>query len=438
LVGSEHSTNGQLCSNGIVLVTDRLNHILGLEQNEGAETVSVEPGVLLSDLTEWLDKKGRSIGYSVIGYRGVTIGGAIATAAHGSSIRHNTMMSSLIASITLVTADGKMTEFSEKNTDAETFRALRANLGMLGAVVNIRLHVQPQFNLHVQVTSHSDSALFEKGGVIKQVSSCDFGQLLWFPHVHSFLRTCGNETQEVAEANASNTLLSPPIPSFILKPYSLVLQYGTCSHSLNVLLEDLRYLSLRILPPFEKKKAVGGILPASDVIGPSHQMLSSSDNQEGVNMFITDWEIAIPISSAEAALRDLKKLILNSDTALPVTGLFMRFSPADDATLLGHTTVGADLGKNEPVMLVEFPTFRPLGYSHDQMDKYNLNYRNMLGLLIEKYHGRAHLGKNEDWVFKREFQLKTYGDRLQRFQNVMHSLDPRGVFKNSFGELIFP
>ena len=55
-------------------------------------------------------------------------------------------------------------------------------------------------------------------------------------------------------------------------------------------------------------------------------------------------------------------------------------------------------------------------------------------LIIEKFHGRAHWGKNEDWIFQSENQLGNFGDKFDRFRKVVKQLDPNGVFSNEFSK----
>ncbi len=436
VIGNAHTTNHQICSDGIIITTEKLRHIIGIEKYDGKDTVVVEPGATLDELTEWLHQRNQSLGYAIIGYRGVSIAGAIATGAHGSSPHHTAVLSSLVESITLVKADGTLAELSANNTDPDTFKALRANLGMLGAVVRIRLRIFPQFNLHVHVTYGQDKEMIRGNGVLSAIRNCDYGQIHWFPHAKKYVKTCGNKTYELPDKNANNTLLSPPIPSFIVKPFPLVLQYGACHQNLNILLEDLRYLSLKILPPFEKNNFFHNSTPSTNVIGPSHRMMSSLYNQDKQSMYVSDWEIAVPLSYAQDALVDLQQLFLQSGASFPLTGIFIRFAPAEDTTLMAHTSAGGEFHLHEPAVMIEFPYFRPLGFPRSLATDYLKSYKKMAKLLIEKYHGRAHFGKNQDWVFPLEIKLGNYEDHLRRFMNVVHNFDPHGVFSNDFSQIL--
>ncbi|HEY0134569.1 MAG TPA: FAD-binding oxidoreductase, partial [Nannocystis sp.] len=110
--GRQHTSNGQLCTSGIIVSTARMKHALHIERFEGFETVVTEPGIRMGDLTDWLDARGRSLGFAVLGTRDPTIAGAIATGSHGSSPQHNSVVSNLVQSIELVDANGDVREYT--------------------------------------------------------------------------------------------------------------------------------------------------------------------------------------------------------------------------------------------------------------------------------------------------------------------------------------
>ena len=72
-----------------------------------------------------------------------TVGGAVATATHGSSLRHGSL-SSQVVSLTVALANGTVCELSERNNEpnSKVFDAARAGLGRFGVVVRVRLRIQ--------------------------------------------------------------------------------------------------------------------------------------------------------------------------------------------------------------------------------------------------------------------------------------------------------
>jgi hypothetical protein len=92
------------------------------------------------------------------------------------------------------------------------FRALAANVGMLGVVTRVGLRVEPRFNLDVKVDFSGDDVLWTKG-VEDLVADCDWGQLVWLPRAGKVMRMCGMRTLQETQPGASNSLLAPHVTS---------------------------------------------------------------------------------------------------------------------------------------------------------------------------------------------------------------------------------
>ena len=81
VVGNLHSATNMLCNKSTVISTKNLNKVIGLEKYQGEDVVNVQAGVTIGELSEWLHERKKSLGYTMIGYRGVTVAGVTATAA---------------------------------------------------------------------------------------------------------------------------------------------------------------------------------------------------------------------------------------------------------------------------------------------------------------------------------------------------------------------
>lgn len=438
-LGRAHSTSGLICSNGVVIVMENLNKIVGLEKNSlGQEFVNLEPGVNIEQLTEWLHSRGRSLGVALAGFRGLSIGGAIATGVHGSSIKNTAVISSLVEAVSLIDGHGERREFDRSSSDQKFFKAVTANLGMLGVVVQLKLRVQRQFNLRIHTSYDDDFTLFGKKGLEKEISSCDYGLISWFPHSRKMMKICGVKTAEKEHLGAQNVLLNPFVPQFIIDPYKVVLHYGACFSGLNCMIEDLRYATLRLFPPFQFKNDLGYPFYTYDLVGPSHRMITSSLTRSQKEVLETDWEIAVPMSKAQKALEYMQRFLAQNKVCLPLLGVLIRFAPADDASLLAHTVAQGEFKKSEPAVLFEIPSYQPTGFNEDQLSSYQRPFEEFAQTLIRDFSGRAHWGKNSDSIFKYQKQFNRYGENLTQFENVRKELDPEGRFKNSFSEWVAP
>ena len=93
-----------------------------------------------------------------------TIGGAVATATHGSSLRRGSL-SSQVAGLEVVLANGTTTSFAETKTPRRIFDAARAHLGRLGAVTRVRLKItknHPVRRMSRDVSPETFASLVEK------------------------------------------------------------------------------------------------------------------------------------------------------------------------------------------------------------------------------------------------------------------------------------
>jgi FAD/FMN-containing dehydrogenase len=452
VVGRLHSANSQLCNGAVVISTERFNQIHGLDRIDGEEAVVVDPGVTMEALTEWLHDRRKSLGFAIMGFRGVSIAGAIGTGSHGSSAIHPAIISSRVLALELIDGRGRWIRVDHQGArmipsglpilapgvpTGDWLKAVRTHLGVLGAITKVWLRVEPQFNLEVQVTSFSDDKLIGKpDALLSQVKDCDYGQLNWFPGTERVVRTCGKKTTRPADAGAQNVLLNPTVPDAFVKPVKKVLQYGACHPGLNCLLEKARYATFKFQPPFEKKNSSGEPERTTEVVGPSHRLMSSVLTRHQDGFFQMDWELAVPASKAQAALEEVRRFASERKICLPLVGVFIRFAPSEDATLLAHTTSLGEFKAGEPVVFIEMPVYLPTAFPKEMAADYDSKYEDFARLLIEKFSGRAHWGKNRDWTLAWQTERDMYGPNFGRFRKVLGALDPGGLFQNEFSRKV--
>ncbi len=435
VIGRRHSSNAQLCSEGVVISTERLDHALYIERFEGVETVVTEPGIRYGDLTEWLHQRGRSLGFAVLGTRDPSIAGAIATASHGSSPKHTSVISALVESLEVVDAEGELREYRRSSTDPETWKTLTASLGLAGIVTRLRLRVEPTFNLDVQVTYHPDKSLGEGAGPIELVRECDYGQLVWFPGRGRVVKMCGIKSELPAEVGATNRLLKPDFKAWVAGPAERALHYGTCNQTFNcATLERVRYKQLLREPPFYRKPAEGaGDRSYHNVVGAGNRMMSSELTLAQQGILQHDFELAVPASRAAAAFAAAKAHFKDERVCLPLIGVFIRFSRVEEAAWIAHTGAAPPLfNEGEFVTFFEMPIYMPEGISAAARDEYMQKYRAIVETLIVEFGARPHWGKNDDWVFNLQRPAEAYGPRWEQYRRAVKRLDPDGVFANDW------
>lgn len=124
IFGERHSQTDIICTNGIPVDS---RGIRSFRMNNDGVTATIGSGVNLRDATEFLRKHGRGL-RTTPAYGNITIGGAIGTGSHGSTIKYNASISSQVVGLTVVDGTGRV----RKITDSEDLKAFRLNLGLLG------------------------------------------------------------------------------------------------------------------------------------------------------------------------------------------------------------------------------------------------------------------------------------------------------------------
>jgi L-gulonolactone oxidase len=137
-MGVANSWAPELVTTDVCLSTRGLDRILSLDP--ARRIVSVEAGVRLGDITTALAAHGLCLP-SLTFNPNVTIGGAVATATHGTSLRWGTL-SDQVAAMTIVTATGQIMRLGPESPPDE-LRAARVSVGMMGVITSLDLVAEP-------------------------------------------------------------------------------------------------------------------------------------------------------------------------------------------------------------------------------------------------------------------------------------------------------
>src|SRR5215475_3473104 len=141
-LGTRHSFSRVADTSGALLSTEHLNRIVEV----GERTVVVEAGIRYGELGRALAPHGLGLSnYASLPH--ISVGGAIATATHGSGARNQSLASS-VAAIDLVCAGGSLIHL---NRTDDRFEGAIVALGTLGLVVRVTLDAVAEFELRQQV-----------------------------------------------------------------------------------------------------------------------------------------------------------------------------------------------------------------------------------------------------------------------------------------------
>jgi xylitol oxidase len=164
-LGSRHSFNGIADSTQNQISLKALDT---MRVDKDARTVTVGSGVTYGQLCPWLDAQGYAL-HNLASLPHISVAGACATGTHGSGPRNGNLSTS-VAGLELVTADGKIITLSRQK-DGDRFLGSVVNLGGLGIMTSVTLNVEPTFqmkqvvyeNLSMDQLEHNMGAIFASG-----------------------------------------------------------------------------------------------------------------------------------------------------------------------------------------------------------------------------------------------------------------------------------
>ena len=187
-----HSFSDIALTDDVMVRLDRLDRVLGVDVESGL--VRVEAGIVLADLNRRLDAVGLAL-ENLGDIDRQTLGGAIATATHGTGAGWRNL-SSQVTAIELACADGQLRTIDPK-ADPDALRAARVGLGALGIVYAVTLRVLPAYTLRRVDRARPLSEVLSR--LDELAASFDHFEFYVFPHTDTAL--C-RETERTFEAPA--------------------------------------------------------------------------------------------------------------------------------------------------------------------------------------------------------------------------------------------
>ncbi|MGA8029113.1 MAG: D-arabinono-1,4-lactone oxidase [Bryobacteraceae bacterium] len=164
-LGSRHSFNDIADTSGDQISLKRLDQ---MTLDERSRTVMVGGGVNYGQLCPYLDTHGFAL-HNLASLPHISVAGARSTATHGSGIK-NGNLATAVSGLEIVTGDGEIVRLSREK-DGERFQGAVVDLGGFGVVTNLRLDVQPRYdmrqvvyrNLSMNELEHHLDEIFSSG-----------------------------------------------------------------------------------------------------------------------------------------------------------------------------------------------------------------------------------------------------------------------------------
>lgn len=172
VVGSAHSWNNHFETQELLLSLDNYNKVLNLDR--AAKTITVQSGIKLWQLNNFLDKYGLAL-INLGSINKQSVAGAISTGTHGTGIAFQCLASQVLQ-FSLILPDGTKRIF-EKGTDL--FNACVVSLGALGIISEVTLQVTDAFNLKEQTQTYSFDEVIEQLDSLLETN--DHFKIWWLP-----------------------------------------------------------------------------------------------------------------------------------------------------------------------------------------------------------------------------------------------------------------
>ena len=387
VVGTGHSWNATCLTQDTLINFDNYKNVLLLDKEK--LQVKIQPGIKLWQLNEYLDKEGLALkNLGSISYQSVA--GAISTGTHGSGINYQ-ILGSQIEEFSLIKADGeKVILHCER--DKELFNNCMVNLGCLGIISEITLHIVPAFNLHDYTVAVSFNEAVDR--LKELVNNTDHFKMWWFPHTDKMVLFRYTRTADKANDSAFRQWFLDELVSVSI--YRLLLKIGNIKRSWRKIIN--RLLELNFKTPLDRIEKSYKVFNVPEP--PLHREV--------------EW--AFDISVAQNLLRDYKQLINTSNHLINFIQE-IRFTKADDFALsacYGRDTIW--LG----------------AYNADNFGWEEL--MNDFEALAKKYNGRPHWGK--EFNVDKKYLQAVY-PKFKEFEELKKQFDPNGKFTNDFISTIF-
>ncbi|OXA63154.1 L-gulonolactone oxidase 2 [Folsomia candida] len=432
--GSRHSITDIICTDGYPVSMKHFDH--AIDNEDGTATFGA--GIELQDAMIFLEKNGRTL-ISLPTFGGITLGGAIGTGAHGSSLLHPTSISDQVVRLTLVDGRGSLRDVSDPNE----LNALRVNLGLFGVIIDVTLQTVPLFKMTVHNRIHADHILTDGRTALRWAAQHDLFQIWWFPSQGDVVVSKGIYHDGTNELGNDTTNFIPDT-DFITR--NLVgTSFETLQETRNTyamyLLEAYTKFSLveRVVgraPIFEEHRNNGSAETWNNFKNPatgfSWRLMSNrcqrscTWNTDSIRpkFLIEESSIAFDLEEFSSVINMIRKVLRQYPAAFPLVGLFIRFSIPSDGLMA--------ISSNRSTFTVEWTT--PMRWNRYEKPKDGIGaYQWILQEMVQNYNGRPHWGKNGLHYFNRDLMASVWKDKRELFVESMTKYDPEGIFLNKFG-----
>uniref|UniRef100_A0ACD5XHV7 Uncharacterized protein n=1 Tax=Avena sativa TaxID=4498 RepID=A0ACD5XHV7_AVESA len=395
---------------GTIISTERLNRTVSVDSANGLMTV--ESGMLLKDLIQAAAEAGLALPHSPY-WHGLTIGGLVATGAHGSSLwGKGSAVHEYVVGMRIVTPAPASQGFAivrelgiAEDTSAD-LDAVKVSLGVLGVVSQVTLKLQPMFKRSVTLEKRDDTDLPAQAAVWGNLH--EFGDMTWLPGQGKVIY---RRDDRVPVSTSGNGLTH--YPRFRANPTA------RARASSEVVEQDVPELH-------GQGFTNNGSFTGYPVVGFQNRIQASGTEEDmwdprirGSFHHFLGFSIALsnaPLFIAEVQqLRDLNPSCAFSGLDANL-GVLLRYVRASSAYL----------GKSEDSLDFDITYYRSLTEHADVVDE-------LEQLALNKYGAVPHWGKNRNRAF--DGAIAKY-PKAGEFLKVKARYDPHGIFSSEWSDQV--
>ncbi|OWM70516.1 probable L-gulonolactone oxidase 6 [Punica granatum] len=438
-----HSIPKMVCSDGdygLLISTKYLNRVLKVDA--ASMTISVQGGVTLRQIIDEAAKAGLALPYTPYWW-GLTVGGLMATGAHGSSLwGRGSSIHDYAEEITIVTPAAAPYGYAmvrKLNWTHSDFNAVKVTLGVLGVVTQVTLKLEPLFKRSITYAVRNDSDLADEAVVFG--NKHEFADITWYPSQHKAvyrlddrvpLNTSGNGLYNFIPFRATLSLLLGAIRSTEEIQEVGNDADGKCSSA--------KLTTSALLTAAYGLTNDGVLFTRYPVIGYQNRLQSSGtclDSLQDAWITACPWDpkvkgeffhqttFSIGLSGVKSFIQDVQKLVDMEPRSLCGTelynGILMRYVKASPAYL----------GKQEDAIDFDITYYRSKDPLSPRM--YEDILEEIEQMAIFKYGALPHWGKNRNLAFIGA--IRKYR-KAAEFLKVKDVYDPSGLFSSDWTDQI--
>ncbi len=156
-LGTRHCFNTIADSKDTLISTMHLLNIVSIDYK--ALQVTVEGGIKYGELAPFLEKVGYAL-HNLASLPHISIGGACATATHGSGVTNGNLATAVVA-MDIINAKGELVSLT-KEKDGEKFNGAVVAMGALGPVARLTLAIEPTYQVRQDVYQNMPMSSLDK------------------------------------------------------------------------------------------------------------------------------------------------------------------------------------------------------------------------------------------------------------------------------------